>query len=1425
MKYPIKMSLRVKLILAFLFIAIAALGTFAFLSNTRMASILTNQTNQRLHMLASTQAEVISTLIINRITAMKLLAVNDIIAEAADAQNASYRDTTAAILANLSILDDQWKAAADDSSLIRTYLTNPAANECLEFKQNLPDFTEVFLTDRYGGLAAASDRTSNYYHADENWWQAAYNNGHGGIFVDKPELDKDSGIFSINIAIPVYSEEHGAIVGVLRSTLDITALIQSMKSTGNDTTAADLLFPDGSILSHTGDTETLDPEVVNKFASPADTADFMHDGVRILAKAENVTSNTESFVNDLGWRVISHQSRKEAMATLTQSMRYTLVLTIGVIVLSVVTALIMSRQLTRPIAKLSEVTARITEGDLSARAPIVSKDEIGDLAARFNQMVGQVNSLILDTNFKSQELAGRTAQLEANQRALQVVFSASSTVQSSELLSLVVNLIRDRFNLYHVQMYLVDPERQAAVLSQSTGYAGQQLLLKHHSIPLEKQSLVTKTVRDGKPVLVDDVSQDPDFLPNPLLPDTRSELSIPLKIGDEVIGVLDAQSRDLDYFNPDRVELFETIVNQVALLFRNSELFTKLAEQSESLRLYTSQLSTASEVARRVSSILDLDQLLSEVVELMQSRFGLYHVHIYLLDKTSDTLTVKAGSGEVGKILKERGHGIPLDREKSLVARSARDRKTIVVNDTALQSDFMPNPLLPQTRSELSVPLMIGDQVLGILDVQDDQVNRFTQSDMDVFNTLAGQVASALQNAHLFEAQKQAEAAVRQSEERLRSVFDNMQDVVYRTDLQSRLIWVTPSASEMFGYPKEENLIGRNVLDEAYVHPEERQNILKELTKKGRISDYELEMRRADGSIFWGSISACFFNDTEGNIAGIEGTFRNINERKHAEERVRIFQALAENAGDAIIMGGLDGKLSYANRAAYELSGFDYATEKGALLGANMASMAPDAQLPRQIEALQQIMTTGKSWSGEVQARRRDNSVVDVAMTMFPVLGETGQPISIAAIMRDITEHKQAEEQRARFTTQLRTAANVAGQITTVLDVDELLAQVVTLLKESFDLYHVHIYTFDSLIEDLVMRAGYGEPGRVMKESGHRIPLSREQSLVARAARTRQSVIVDDVTQTVDFMPNPLLPETRSEVAVPLMIGEKILGVFDVQHNLPHYFTSADLDVFNTLSGQIASALQNAALFEETQRTAERLREVDRLKSEFLASMSHELRTPLNSIIGYAEVLLMGIDGDMNPETQEDVQAIFDNGQHLLRLINDVLDLAKIEAGRLNLKFEDVNVPDLLEEVKTNNMGLIHKSMKPVEFMTGVGGSFAPLHADPLRLSQILNNLVSNAVKFTEKGCIELSARQENGWTVIEVKDTGIGIEAENLEKIFDKFRQVDGSSKRRAEGTGLGLAITRSLVQMHGGSITVHSKPGEGSAFIVRLPNAGPQE
>lgn len=294
----------------------------------------------------------------------------------------------------------------------------------------------------------------------------------------------------------------------------------------------------------------------------------------------------------------------------------------------------------------------------------------------------------------------------------------------------------------------------------------------------------------------------------------------------------------------------------------------------------------------------------------------------------------------------------------------------------------------------------------------------------------------------------------------------------------------------------------------------------------------------------------------------------------------------------------------------------------------------------------------------------------------------------------------------------------------------------------------------------------------------------------------------------------------KAELAVPLLLRGEVIGVLGIKREEVQDWNEEEVSAVEAVAGQVALALENARLSKEQEKTIIQLKDIDRLKSEFLTSMSHELRTPLNSIIGFADVLLQGIDGDLNDNALADVQAIYNSGQHLLALINDILDLAKIEAGRMELVREAIDIEEVLKSVLSSASSLLKN--KPVKLVVEKEKDTPLVYADRLRLNQVLLNLVSNATKFTEEGTITISAEvrdEEPDKLLISVKDTGIGIPPHMLDTVFERFRQVDSSSTRKVGGTGLGLAICRQLVELHEGKIGVSSEVGVGSNFYFTIP------
>lgn len=296
----------------------------------------------------------------------------------------------------------------------------------------------------------------------------------------------------------------------------------------------------------------------------------------------------------------------------------------------------------------------------------------------------------------------------------------------------------------------------------------------------------------------------------------------------------------------------------------------------------------------------------------------------------------------------------------------------------------------------------------------------------------------------------------------------------------------------------------------------------------------------------------------------------------------------------------------------------------------------------------------------------------------------------------------------------------------------------------------------------------------------------------------------------------------KAELAVPLVLRGELIGVLGVKREETLNWAEEEVAVVEAVANQITLALENARLSKEQDKTIVQLKDIDRLKSEFLTSMSHELRTPLNSIIGFADVLLQGIDGELNDIAMNDIQLIHNSGKHLLALINDILDLAKIESGKMELVRDAVDIKEVINAVLATSGSLVKD--KPVQIIVDVPEMLPPVYADKLRLNQILLNLVSNAAKFTHEGTITIRAaidKNKPDTMIISVVDTGIGIPANKLNTIFERFRQADSSTTRKYGGTGLGLPICRQLVEMHGGALNLRSEEGRGSEFYFSMPLA----
>ncbi|MEW5956369.1 MAG: ATP-binding protein [Chloroflexota bacterium] len=410
-------------------------------------------------------------------------------------------------------------------------------------------------------------------------------------------------------------------------------------------------------------------------------------------------------------------------------------------------------------------------------------------------------------------------------------------------------------------------------------------------------------------------------------------------------------------------------------------------------------------------------------------------------------------------------------------------------------------------------------------------------------------------------------------------------------------------------------------------------------------------------------------------------------------------------------------------------------------------------------------------------------------------------------------ELTRSHNRQKSLNTQLITSVEVGQRIAALLDLDVLLHEVVELIRGQFNFVYAGIF----LLEGRTFMTVRAEAGDKPQSPGRQVRIFvSEENLLGLTASQRQHLIIADERDS-QILPHPYLSaKTQSEIGLPLIIGEHLHGVLNIQSYGMHAFNEENLPMLRLLAHQVAIALHNAQLYNVAILARQEAERANEIKSRFLASMSHELRTPLNAVLNFSGFVADGVFGPVNAEQADALEKAIDSGSHLLSLINDILDLAKIEAGTMDMFIQEVDMNNLLKSTASVAKGLLKH--KPIQLILDIDEHLPPLSADKRRLRQVLLNLVSNAVKYTKQGSITLAACQQNGLIQISVQDTGIGIPPEDHDLVFEPFRQSQNELFSEM-GTGLGLPIAKHFVEAHGGRIWLESQPGVGTTFYVSLP------
>jgi PAS domain S-box-containing protein len=807
-------------------------------------------------------------------------------------------------------------------------------------------------------------------------------------------------------------------------------------------------------------------------------------------------------------------------------------------------------------------------------------DELGLLAlSSFPLSVrGQISGWMM-IGFRS----AQTITTEQRRFMTTIADQAAVTIENQRLLLQTADALEETAILYHASRAVSDAETPAAVLdafvhhasTHSVAYAALYILLGESAetsfaaVELVAQlgtpaAAIGTRYRADQFALWDTIHSDEVILVNHLTADTtltaeareqftalglQSILIIPLRTGERVVGALVLGRNEQWADDEAEIRVYETLADQATVALENVRLLSQSQRRAR-------QLGTSAQISRAVTSILHLDDLLPQVVIQIRDAFEYDHVQVFLISDDGERAELVASTGEAGKKLLELKHYLPVG-SRSVIGQVTETGEPQIALDTAdARVVHRPNPILPHTRSEMALPLIARGQIVGALDVQSNNSGAFTDEDAGILAALADMVATAIDNARLFEIAEQ-----------------------------------------------------------------------------------------------------------------------------RAEEMAFLFS--------------------------------------------------------------------------------------------------------------------------------ITTAAATSS------DLDDALQQVVHTLRATLNVSSASVYVPDESGETLVRGADAGSP----RDDTDNTAADIDRGLIEWVARHKEPVVIGDVTQDPRRLTNA--EHIGSVIAVPLVTGGALAGVLIVTSDELHGFDDEDVRLLQTLSSSLAAIIQNQRLLREVQEANEQLLEVDRLKTNFLAAMSHELRTPLNSIIGFSRLLVKGMGGPLSDPQREDLTTIYESGKHLLGLVNDILDQAKLEAGKMELSHGIFKVQDVVKGVMSSAIGLTRD--KGLKLHTEMAQDVPDAYGDEFRTRQVLLNLVSNASKFTDEGSITVSVRPivEQGRIFIHVAviDTGIGIAEKDMPKLFEAFQQVDSSLTRKVGGTGMGLPLAKSFTELQGGRIWVESTVGAGSTFHITIP------
>jgi GAF domain-containing protein/anti-sigma regulatory factor (Ser/Thr protein kinase) len=1097
-----------------------------------------------------------------------------------------------------------------------------------------------------------------------------------------------------------------------------------------------------------------------------------------------------------------------------------------------------------------------------------------------------------------QRIARRTKDLERRsiqlQTASEVARDATATLDIERLLNDTVHLISERFGFYHASVFLIDDAKEYAVIrAASKSEGGQRMLARGHKLAVGEEGIVGHVAGTGEPLVVLDVGREAVNLVNPDLPDTRSEVALPLVGHGRTIGVLDVQTDQPVTFTKEDVATLQTMADQLANAIESAQLFT--AEQQR-----RQEAETLYRAAQALVTTLDLPQVLEGILSELRQVVAYDSASVQLLRDGRLKIIGGYGFPDVDELL---GVTFDLSKGDNPNGEVVRQRAPVIVDDApSVYEGFRREPHAAiGIQSWLGVPLMLGDRLIGMLALDKREPGFYTPEHARLASAFAVQAAVAIENARLYEeAQRHVEELIA-----LHSIDVAM---ISSLELDEVLSIIYEQISEALGVitfyialcgKREDVIDARMVVEEG----ERKPPFTLKVKENGGFAARVIHTRqplwvddleeRDDLSVKAGIISRpmrslmvlpLIVRDQVVGVISAQSAKPHVFDEKDQQlffdiahqvaiaiTNIQLYQEVSRRLAEAeliqeVVMAAastldfdlvLERTIKALHRAlGIGRLGFLLPDESGGslVLHPSLVGFAESVpQIPIKGNLVGQVYRTGHPVLLQVvEAPLYPDQSSDVCSALaVPVrvgdrtaavlLAESGQEgdfgedemrifTTVAGQLGVALESARLYQEMAQYTRDLRLLAAASAGMIGSLEPQSIVSHLLDALVERFH-SPCCIFLVEPDGEDVCTVAGWMPDGQhLLMPVGHQMRLA-DWSLFDHLTETQQLIYIPDVTQgewrvRVGGVGYEVMSQknVQSGLILPMfgqggLVGAVTLGFYEP---LPSPVND-QLDWAQALVNQAAAAVANAQLYQMLDRQAtelaqayNELQEIDRLRAQLIQNVSHELRTPLSLIKGYVELLIEGDLGRILDSQRAALQVIRERTASLSRLIHNLTMLQSVPREALTMA--PVSLVDVIQRVLAEFQKVAEESV--VVFYEELLEDLPLALGDRERLELAFGHLVDNAIKFSpDGGVVALRAWTEEDKVCVSVADEGIGISPDSLGRIFERFYQVDGSTRRRFGGMGIGLALVWEIIEVHGGSVRVESEPGEGSTFTVVLP------